>query len=341
MTTPCGCNGTSYWCGDPSHVRPAGAAGPAGEVDIDLSAPERPYIDFEPSDVDKLLAELYGREMVAMSRYESTIEHVNGEMARHYFNRGWSGSVSQAEFDECLTKMVESPDVKTRELRRHLDRAERYRQEMLDARTEAAPLHDEFDSRGGWPRAFLVTNSGGHVHSSMNCSTCFDSTRYHWVTEFSGKDEDEIVEAAGERACTVCYPSAPAETLSRPTQMFTPDEIEKAKAREARAQAKIEREAKAIANAATPDGSVLVVSTGLNYPEKFKTERAASQWAVQHLVYANHNSSPDPNYKATHYAAVSEVATSIAAKRGVDVSDVMAEFEKKAAAKAKRDGWTS
>jgi len=64
----------------------------------------------------------------------------------------------------------------------------------------------------GWTRAFLVTNSNGHVHSSMNCSTCNrngKATTFAWVTDFSDHDEAQIVAAAGWRACTVCYPTAP------------------------------------------------------------------------------------------------------------------------------------
>lgn len=100
--------------------------------------------------------------------------------------------------------------------------------------------------RGGWTRAFLVNNSGGHVHRSLTCSTTYPTTQWLWLPDYSGHDEGEIVEAAGERACTVCYPSAPVEVLSRPTRIFTPDEIEAAKQREQRAAQKAAREAASI-----------------------------------------------------------------------------------------------
>lgn len=109
---------------------------------------------------------------------------------------------------------------------------------------EIAEFNDAFRARGGWTRAYLVLNSNGHVHSSMHCSTCFPTTRYHWLTQVSDHSEDEIVEKAGERACTVCYPSAPVEVLASPTQFFTPDEEEKQRAREEREQ---KRAAKAAA----------------------------------------------------------------------------------------------
>ena len=130
---------------------------------------------------------------------------------------------------------------------------------------EMAPLEAEFIRRGGWTRAFLVSNTGGHVHKNMHCGTCFPTTQYAWMTEFSGMDEAEIVDAAGERACTVCYPTAPAAVLSQPTRMFTPDEKE-------RQAAKAEREAKAAAAR-----SATVVTTG---GVVYKTERAASNAAA-------------------------------------------------------------
>jgi hypothetical protein len=46
---------------------------------------------------------------------------------------------------------------------------ERERAEIIEARK---PLNAEFDAKR-WSRFFLVTSSaGGHIHSSMNCSTC-------------------------------------------------------------------------------------------------------------------------------------------------------------------------
>lgn len=179
-----------------------------------------------------------------------------------------------------------------------------------------APLNDEFQARGGWTRAFLVTNSGGHVHSSMGCSTCFPTTSYHWVTDFSGHDEDEIVEAAGERACTVCYPSAPVEILNRPTQMFTPDEVRKAAER---AEREIKRNAK----------DALKVFDPITGAELYKTEKAA-ELAVAHNMGSIRDYEYDhpslPEWEAVADAAV----RALAAKRDVDPAALRAEFEAKA-----------
>lgn len=97
-----------------------------------------------------------------------------------------------------------------------------------------------------WTRAFIV--SGGHVHSSMSCSSCYPTTQFSWLPELSGHDEGEIVELGGERACTICYASAPVETLSRPTQLFTRDEKAAQVEREVRAAAKAAKTAKIVRN---------------------------------------------------------------------------------------------
>ena len=60
------------------------------------------------------------------------------------------------------------------------------------------------------------------------------TTSFWWATEYSGKTEAEIVADAGERACTICYPSAPVGVKG--TKFFTPDEVEAAAEAEERKQ---------------------------------------------------------------------------------------------------------
>lgn len=235
-----------------------------------------------------------------------------------------------------------------------LDKWAAVKAEAKANREEQAPLHAEFKRRGGWTRAYLVVTKGtGHVHSSMYCSTCYPTTQFAWLPTMSGHDESEIVEAAGERACTVCYPTAPAEVLNRPTTLFTKDEVTKQREREERAAAKAERQAAKVAKGLTPDGSEFVVRyVEPNAPgrerdesgnwvhvyrdrerrEHFKTERAAVQWVVQQMSWSGAG-----NRYEYQRPAWTQVVEAVAAKHGKTVEEVWAEVTAKVAAKAKRD----
>lgn len=64
----------------------------------------------------------------------------------------------------------------------------------------------------GWSRFFLV--QGGHLHSSMDCSTCNNGkqdTQFCWYPELAGLTERDAVDAVGAVLCTVCFPTAPVE----------------------------------------------------------------------------------------------------------------------------------
>lgn len=108
----------------------------------------------------------------------------------------------------------------------------------------------------GWSRFFLVTSSQGHVHSSMACTTCRPTTEYGWLPELSGQTEDEAVKALGPNLCTVCFSSAPVETVGGKISKRIAQDMAWSSDREARiarrekdAQAKVERAAKKAANA--------------------------------------------------------------------------------------------
>ena len=129
-----------------------------------------------------------------------------------------------------------------------------------------------------WTRAFLVLASNGHVHKSRDCSTCFPTTRYQWLVQYSNDDENTIVEDAGQDACTVCYPSAPAEVLNRPSRIVTADKIAKAQAKAEHEAKKAERIAKEKANAPTASGKFLTYKEG-KWTREIKTERSAvTEW---------------------------------------------------------------
>lgn len=82
--------------------------------------------------------------------------------------------------------------------------------EAVAATATAQAAVDALDAQyTGWSRFFLVTNTNGHVHSSMSCSTCFNTTTFAWLPTLSGLDEAAAVADQGEILCSVCFPSAP------------------------------------------------------------------------------------------------------------------------------------
>ena len=68
----------------------------------------------------------------------------------------------------------------------------------------------------GWSRFFVVTSSNGHIHSSMNCSTCRITTTFGWMPNLSGKTQAEAIAFFGPAAeclCSVCFPDAPVARM--------------------------------------------------------------------------------------------------------------------------------
>lgn len=330
-------------------------------VEQDQASGHPDYSTWAPVDIDTELARLYGEEALVREGRDRSWASIAKAVSREHLRRRWhEPDATPDEVADALAELDETPEADRPYYARSILR-EHARVEDLDAqidalRVQALPLDAEFTARGGWTRAFLVvTNGSGHVHRDMHCSTCRPTTRYHWVTEMSDHDEAEIVKAAGERACTICYPSAPVEDLGRPTTLFTPDEVQKREDRAARDEAKREREAKKIAGGLTNDGSEFEVTwvaknqghwgrdpatgkdayTYADRPrrERFKTERAATQWLVQDLAW-----SADRKGEVDKKVAYDAIVEAIAFKHERSVEDVWAEIDKKVAAKIKRDG---
>jgi hypothetical protein len=67
----------------------------------------------------------------------------------------------------------------------------------------------------GWNRYFLVTNGTGHVHKDVYCSSCYPTTQYEWLVSLANQPVDDMIADWGERACTVCFPDAPANPRFR------------------------------------------------------------------------------------------------------------------------------
>jgi hypothetical protein len=305
-----------------------------------------------PVEIDTELARLYYESADASFKSAQAANHLHYAADDEYNTRynprsGWK--MSHVEVVETVTVMAQGQTYKATEAQRALDAYNAAHQKVEEIREAMVPFHAEYRRRP-WSRAFLVQNNNGHVHSSMECSTCFDTTQYAWMVEYSGKPESEIVEAAGEAACTVCYPSAPVDVLKRPTKMFGPDQIAAQKARQEREEAKAARLAKKIEKGLTADGSEFTVSyVEKNAPqwkrgadgrdvhtygdrvktEFFKTEQAAVQWVVQYVTW--HGWNGDEAY------GFQQVIEAVAAKHGQTYEQAKTMIVAKVAAKAKRD----
>lgn len=323
------------------------------EADTDLlgAAEALPWAGKEPFEVDTALAELWRERSKVesdQSRAARSVMFAIGAREVGYGRqRRWSMSWPDAKAKAEELAATDST-YSGRDARKYLEAHAATVDALEKLQVRIDECDSEFTRRGGWTRAFLVvtTGSGGHVHSSMSCSTCNrmgQETNFVWLPEYSGRDEDEIVGDAGERACTVCYPSAPVDVLNRPTKIFSEDERKAAEAREERARAAEERKAKQVAAALTPDGSEFVVevsaASGPNdwvRKERFKTERSAAIWAVDAMAWGMHGVPPhlveDAKVKA---AAVDSIIRAVADKHGRPVEEVRAEFEAKATKKVK------
>lgn len=161
---------------------------------------------------------------------------------------------------------------------------------------DIAPLDDEFDRRGGWTRYYLVTNTGGHVHSSEDCKTCYSTTRYAWLTEQSGMSAEDLVELAGEKACTECFDWAPVNTLKRKTRLEAPEAKAAREEREAKAAAKAK--AAADKSISTPEGEKLYASKyneSYNEIKNIRTAEIAATDALKDLIFAQQHAK-DPAF---------------------------------------------
>jgi hypothetical protein len=273
-----------------------------------------------PSQVDVALAEIYDAEWdlrLEMNRLGQHIDRYAQGIDKYAAGDFRFSGYTKTTLDEMVSRLTEMHD----------------KQDAL--RAAMVPFQDEFVRRGGWTRAWLVDNTGGHVHRSMDCTTCFETTRFGWLPQVSGLDEDEIVAQAGESACTVCYPSAPAEVLNNPSALELPKRREERLAREAEAA---ERAAAKAAKSLSIDGSV--VELRWTYGENrtawkdIKTYRAAELFVVESMSY-----SCVPSYDVAPAATIQEVLDMMAAKKGLPVNEIHEALQAKANAKRAKRVW--
>jgi hypothetical protein len=167
-------------------------------------------------EVDTKLAELHGRLAQVHARLESdklTLARFAGAKTIYETRTRRVVRETADELIAGIEELLETERIASWDVRRANETIERYRaleterQAILD---EMKPLNDEFAAKP-WSRFFLVQNHGGHIHSTMSCSTCRATTVFGWLPQLSGLTEKDAVEAHGPLLCSICYPSAPVE----------------------------------------------------------------------------------------------------------------------------------
>lgn len=231
--------------------------------------------------------------------------------------------------------------------------------ELIDVRAALGPielrineLSREFLRRGGWNRAYFVTNNNGHIHRSTQCTTCYWSTQFRFLPQVSGMTDEEIVSLAGETACTVCYPEAPVDVLKRASRLVDPETAAK---KAERAAEKATKDAAKAAKAITaPDGTPLRIDHELIKTEvtaqRYYVEAAADAilWGPEGLQFEYYGSEPGPhtteewlalraNNHQRYAAEAQTLLEALAAKRGTTVEQQREALAKKVIAKLKRD----
>lgn len=149
--------------------------------------------------------------------------------------------------------------------------------------TEADTIAAEADTlrkiarAGAWARFYYVP--GGHVHRET-CSTLRPTTTRLMITEYAAASDEEIVEAAGSRACTVCFSDAPIDPRRASVIRYVVEE-EEARAAEAAEKA---AKAKAAADSAIrhEDGSVA-------FKSRRAAENALSREIDDYVYYASYS----------------------------------------------------
>lgn len=236
---------------------------------------------------------------------------------------------------------------------------------LVPLKAAEEPLEAEYEARGRWSRFFLVTSSdGGHIHSSMSCSTCNVRTQFHWYPEFSGMTMTEAIAAWDKRGsaeilCSVCFPEAPvARTVAQVPDTQCPGSltfnydrktarlgyysgnfatcndcgqvITVTKSNKLRKHDKTPAAPKPNENAPTADGSDLTIKTR-HGNETFKTERSATSWVVREI--GTHR---EYGYQVSQ-EGVDTVIKALAEKHGKTVAEITEEIETKVTAWTKRE----
>lgn len=170
-----------------------------------------------PAEIDTRIADLYRAATIASDRADQKAETLKGAAGAKYYyigRRRLTDMTVETAREVVETALAAGQNLLHGYTLRHYGKpsmVEEY-DALLAARAAAWNAYSEMNARyTGWSRFFLVTSSKGHIHSSMDCSTCRAQTTFGWLPNLSGQSEAEAVEECGPALCSVCFPSAPVE----------------------------------------------------------------------------------------------------------------------------------
>jgi hypothetical protein len=257
-------------------------------------------------ETDTALADLYTKESAEQMRAHSDIEALRRTVGqnRDYRTQAWSGSLNEA-FVRPTNEWA------AREHDRFMASYNGHLATLAEIQTAMAPLTAVYRANG-WNRFFLVQD--GHIHSSMNCSTCYVTTRFSWLPELSGLTEADAVEAYGEILCSICFPSAPVAWCNGRSKASIAAET-------AKAAEKAERDAKKAAKQLFADGRSIKVPH-----DRIATIAAAKMWLTESQTWRDGHLS----YPAE---AIAEVADALADRLGITAEQVMSDAVRRAKAR--------
>lgn len=161
-----------------------------------------------PTEIDTLLADLYSRDNAARAVLDRSRREIYRALGNRITNIRVRIVLSDEDLEGFRTRIAEDKNFGYRH-GHALKSFDQATETIAALALEEAPLHAEY-SRRPWSRFFIVP--GGHIHSSMHCSTCNrngKATQFGWLPDLSGQTEEEAVAAHGAKLCTTCYPLAP------------------------------------------------------------------------------------------------------------------------------------
>jgi hypothetical protein len=288
-------------------------------------------------EVDTLLSDTYLQLFGIGSdieREEDNIRRIAGQTYNWRRTKEWSGT-----FDEAVAFSDFTSDWARNGHANAIAKRDVLIAERVKLQDTITKCNADWYANGCWSRFYLVCNSNGHIHSSVNCSTCYDTTQYSWLTSLSGLTEEDAVKAEGEVLCSVCFPSAPVAWTNGISR----------RDKEAKAQRdaeKAERQRKKAEKSLSLDGEVVTIRTeGKSYynRKEFKTLRSAELWLVEAYAY-NFVEALKVTGTTTYWVSAPDayseenvlyVVDLYAQKTGISTDDVIANAIKKATKKVK------